>query len=168
MKLRGIYIDDDPSNIAMYTTLLEEDTDIEIVNVDILETPQEYYEIICMYDIDFVIIDKHLDKTGAKYDGFDVLDEIRKKDSYIHIVLLTNDEIAHSSEYSEFDQTVKKGDLFNESENIVSRIKRSHILKKSIESSEQVKYALKMQKKNIDLEIEKLDEIHETLKNLIN
>lgn len=108
MKLKGIYIDDDPSNIAMYTTVLEEDSEIEFVPVDVLETPQEYYEFICLQGIDFVIIDRHLDKTGAKYDGFDILDAIRMKDSYIHILLLTNDEIAHSSEYSEFDQTVKK------------------------------------------------------------
>lgn len=166
MQLKGIYIDDDPSNIVMYCTMLE-DSELEFVSVELFEDPDEYYEFICENNIDFVIIDRHLDKNGAQYDGFAVLEEIRKQDPYIHILLLTNDEIAHSSVYSDFDQTVKKGDLFNERENITSRIKRSHLLKRSLENSEQVKAALRTHKEQTDNEIRKLDELHETIKSLL-
>ncbi|WP_214630369.1 response regulator [Paenibacillus agaridevorans] len=166
MKLKGIYIDDDPANIDMYSTMLE-DSEIEFIRVDLFDTPSEYYDFICQNEVDFVIIDRHLDKDGAKYDGFNVLEDIRKQDPYIHILLLTNDTIAHSSIYSDFDQTVKKGDLFEERENIISRIKRSHLLKRSIENTEHVKAALKAQKENTDIEIKKLEEIHATIKSLL-
>ncbi|MGG2196814.1 response regulator [Paenibacillus sp.] len=166
MILKGIYIDDDPANIEMYSTMLE-DSEIQFVPVNLFDTPSEYYEFICEQEIDFVIIDRHLDKDGAKYDGFNVLEDIRRQDPYIHILLLTNDTIAHSSIYSDFDQTVKKGDLFAERENIISRIKRSHLLKRSLENTEHVKAALRMQKENTDLEIKKLEELHETIKSLL-
>lgn len=167
MLLRGIYIDDDPANIDMYSAMLE-DSGIEFVRINLFDTPNEYYEFICENDIDFVIIDRHLDKDGAKYDGFNVLEEIRRQDPYIHIILLTNDTIAHSAIYSDFDQTVKKGDLFEESENIISRIKRSHLLKQTSENTEHVKKALRLQKENADIEIKKLEEIHKTIKSLLS
>ena len=90
-KLMGLYIEDDISNVMVQQARFELFEGISIKGLEVLPSNvEEYYPIIVRDDIDFLIIDHELDKQMVSYKGCDALNEIRKYDSTIYAILLTN------------------------------------------------------------------------------
>lgn len=91
-ELIGLFIEDEAANVDVYTRLFA----LEGLKLDCLDklplTVDSYYDIILEKNVDFLIIDFHLEKQ-VTYKGIDVLREIRKHDSTIYAVLLTNYEL---------------------------------------------------------------------------
>lgn len=91
-ELIGLFIEDEAANVDIYTRLFA----LEGLKLDCLDklplTVDSYYDIILEKNVDFLIIDFHLEKQ-VTYKGIDVLREIRKHDSTIYAVLLTNYEL---------------------------------------------------------------------------
>ena len=75
-QLKGLYIEDDPSNVTVLQARLEKFNDICIEGLEEFpQKPGEFYE---------------LDKQKVLYKGSDALREIRKQDNTIYAILLTN------------------------------------------------------------------------------
>lgn len=160
-KIRGLYIEDEKANISTYSRFFKF-KDIEIhAPEELFESPSEYYELVCELDIDFIIIDNHLDKAGVAYDGFDILKEIRKQDSNIYIILLTNFDYSNrqNSELGELDQAIRKESFKENFEEVISRIKRAHQRRVDKETTEQIQEKLKLEIDIADKELKKLDDI---------
>ncbi|MCM3201610.1 response regulator [Bacillus cereus] len=132
MQIRGFYVEDEFHNIISYGRYFEDEGIELIYEKKLLESPDEYYDLICEKGVDFVIVDNHLDKQGVNYNGLDVLRAIRKQDSNIYIILLTNFAFSdiENHELGEFDQTIMKKDFINRIEEIIPRIIRAHSRKK--------------------------------------
>lgn len=114
MNPKGLYIEDDSSNIITYRELFAQEN-IEIIPVPKLPTSKEdIYPLIMEIDPDFLLIDHELNKRVA-YTGYDALCEIRKQDSTIFAILLTNFPVQDfKDEFSIYDLEVNKGELNNE------------------------------------------------------
>jgi response regulator RpfG family c-di-GMP phosphodiesterase len=169
-RIKGLYIEDEPDNIATYSRFFRRE-EIDIVYLEqLFDLPSEYYEYICENEIDFVIIDNHLDKSGRTYDGFDVLKEIRKQDSIIYILLLTNFDYSNKGhdELGEFDQTIDKLEFKDSVKEIIDRIKRAHARRLSYEMSEDIKDTLDMKHKFLNENINELKKINDNLEKLIS
>lgn len=169
MALKGFYIEDDLSNITSYGQFFEE-ADIEILHEGkLLESPDDYYDLICKYDVDFVIIDNHLEKQGVSYDGFDVLKSIRKHDSSIYILLLTNFSYDDKSiqELGEFDQTIKKDDFVKQFDGIINRIRRATYRKEVDEFQAEVQRGLDKKQEIVDAQLQELKKISNSLNKLV-
>ncbi|EEL47977.1 response regulator [Bacillus cereus] len=131
-SIKGYYIEDEIDNIESYGRYFE-DEGIELIYEEkLLESPDGYYDLICSSDADFVIVDNHLDKQGVSYDGLDVLKSIRKQDSNIYIILLTNFSFADidNRQLGEFDQAIMKNDFTDRIDEVIPRIIRAHSRKK--------------------------------------
>lgn len=80
-ELIGLFIEDEAANVDVYTRLFA----LEGLKLDCLDklplTVDSYYDIILEKNVDFLIIDFHLEKQ-VTYKGIDVLREIRK-----HLIL---------------------------------------------------------------------------------
>ena len=78
--------------------------------------------------MDFLLIDHELDKLHVSYKGIDVLKEIRKQDSNIYAVLLTNYPLDnYKTELEEYDFQLNKSELANISkmQELTAKIKRA-------------------------------------------
>ncbi|MDE7200477.1 MAG: response regulator [Lachnospiraceae bacterium] len=129
-KLVGLFIEDEVANINIYTRLFE----LQGLKIEYLDKlPQkveEYYDIILQKNIDFLIIDFHLEKQ-VTYKGIDVLREIRKHDSTIYAVLLTNYELDDfADQFGDYDYEVQKTSITARYKDIAEKIKRACDLRK--------------------------------------
>jgi DNA-binding response OmpR family regulator len=168
MQIKGFYIEDDLSNIESYGRFFE-DEGIQIIYEEILlPSPDDYYDLLCKVDADFVIIDNHLEKQGVKYDGFDVLRSIRKHDATIYILLLTNFSYNDktSNELGEFDQTIKKDLFLDQFEEIITRVKRAVHRKKTDNYMNVVEQSLDINNKTMDAQLKELKDIRNVLDKL--
>lgn len=129
-KLVGLFIEDEIANIDIYTRLFE----LEGLKIEYLaklpQTVEEYYDIILEKNIDFLIIDFHLEKQ-VQYKGIDVLREIRKHDSTIYAVLLTNYKLNDfADQFGDYDYEVQKASIPTRYKDIAEKIKRACDLRK--------------------------------------
>lgn len=124
-ELVGLFIEDDVTNIDIYTKLFA----LENLKLECLEnlppTIDGFYDIILEKKVDFLIIDFHLEKQ-VMYKGIDVLREIRKHDSTIYAVLLTNyalDDFA--DQFGDYDYELQKSEITSRYKDVAEKIKRA-------------------------------------------
>ncbi|MEC0210989.1 response regulator [Paenibacillus ehimensis] len=168
MCIKGFYIEDELENINS----LRRHFNLEGIELhykeELLESPNQYYDLFCELKINFLIIDKNLDKKGMGYSGLDVLKEIRKQDSNIYIVLITSyvNEI-EIKDLSEFDQVIDKGNLESELDSLIIRIKRSYNRSKVKQTVDEFELGMTQKTSRLDSEILELKKINETIEKLL-
>ncbi len=127
MTLKGLYIEDDNANILTYKALFAPEG-FEIVSVPQLpSSPEDIYPMIMDEDPDFLLIDHELNKEVG-YTGYDALCAIRKQDSTIFAVLLTNYPLQDfNKEFGIYDLEVHKGELDEDDkiDEITQKIRRA-------------------------------------------
>lgn len=166
-KIKGLYIEDELANIKTYTKFFEL-AGFEIIYLEnLLDSPEQYYDFICKNDVDFIIIDNHLDKQAVNYDGFEILQEIRKQDPNIYILLLTNFEYESKQNLGDLDQTVNKEDFVKKFSEITERIKRANLRRMSMNAAEDIKDLLEMKINESNKQLIKLDRISKNLEKLV-
>ncbi|MNC16928.1 Response regulator receiver domain protein [compost metagenome] len=166
--IKGFYVEDEIENITSLKRLFKlEDIDLSYKE-ELLDSPEGYYDLFFEQDINFVIIDKNLDKKGMGYTGLDVLKEIRKQDSNIYIVLLTSyvDEVANE-DLVDFDQVIDKGFLDDQLDVLITRIKRSYNRCKSKQIVEEIEVTLQQKKDESEQHINELKKINENIEQLL-
>lgn len=129
-ELRGLFIEDEVANIDIYTKLFAlEGLHLECID-KLPATLDGFYDIVLERDVDFLIIDYHLDKQ-VTYKGIDVLREIRKHDSTIYAVLLTNYQLEDfADQFGDYDYELKKDAIVERYVDIAEKIKRACELRK--------------------------------------
>lgn len=112
-ELRGLYIEDDLSNIMVQQARFSLFEGIQIVGIEELpKSVEEFYPLIVRDKIDFLIIDHELDKQMVSYKGSTALKEIRKNDSTIYAILLTNYPLSdYKEELGAYDFQLTKSEL---------------------------------------------------------
>lgn len=128
-ELLGLYIEDDMSNVMVQQARFDLFEGISIKGLDQLpDKVEDFYPLIVRDHIDFLIIDHELDKQLVSYKGCDALNEIRKHDSTIYAILLTNYPIAdYKEELGTYDYQLTKGEMKEDGkiEEVVQKIKRA-------------------------------------------
>lgn len=129
-ELIGLFIEDEAANVDVYTRLFA----LEGLKLDCLDklplTVDSYYDIILEKNVDFLIIDFHLEKQ-VTYKGIDVLREIRKHDSTIYAVLLTNYELDDfADQFGDYDYELQKSEITSRYKDVAEKIKRACGLRK--------------------------------------
>lgn len=129
-ELIGLFIEDEAANVDIYTRLFA----LEGLKLDCLDklplTVDSYYDIILEKNVDFLIIDFHLEKQ-VTYKGIDVLREIRKHDSTIYAVLLTNYELDDfADQFGDYDYELQKSEITSRYKDVAEKIKRACGLRK--------------------------------------
>lgn len=129
-KLKGLFIEDEVANISVYTKLFElEGLQLECIE-KLPENVESFYDIVLEKNVDFLIIDYHLDKQ-VTYKGIDVLREIRKHDSTIYAVLLTNYQLEDfADQFGDYDYELKKDAIVERYADVAEKIKRACELRK--------------------------------------
>lgn len=129
-ELRGLFIEDEVANIDIYTKLFAlEGLHLECID-KLPATLDGFYDIVLERDVDFLIIDYHLDKQ-VTYKGIDVLREIRKHDSTIYAVLLTNYQLEDfADQFGDYDYELKKDAIVDRYVDVAEKIKRACELRK--------------------------------------
>lgn len=129
-KLIGLFIEDEVANVDIYTRLFAlEGLKLEYLD-KLPQTVDGYYDIILEKNVDFLIIDFHLEKQ-VTYKGIDVLREIRKHDSTIYAVLLTNYELNDfADQFGDYDYEVQKASITTRYKDVAEKIKRACNLRK--------------------------------------
>lgn len=129
-ELKGLFIEDEVANIDIYTKLFAlEGLQLECIN-KLPATLESFYDIVLEKNVDFLIIDYHLDKQ-VTYKGIDVLREIRKHDSTIYAVLLTNYQLEDfADQFGDYDYELKKDAIFERYVDVAEKIKRACELRK--------------------------------------
>ena len=122
-ELIGLFIEDEAANVDIYTRLFA----LEGLKLDCLDklplTVDSYYDIILEKNVDFLIIDFHLEKQ-VTYKGTDVLREIRKHDSTIYAVLLTNYELDDfADQFGDYDYELQKSEITSRYKDVAEKIK---------------------------------------------
>ena len=131
--LTGLYIEDEPNNLIVTQGLFSFYPEIKLIGLD--HYPQKLegiYEVVIDKSVDFLLIDHELDKMSVPYKGIDVLREIRRHDSNIYAVLLTNYPLDdYKGELGEYDFQLNKGDLSDpeKMKELVAKIKRACALR---------------------------------------
>lgn len=155
--IKGLLIEDDQDNIDSYTERFALH-DIELLDVkDFPKSAADFWRIVVEMNVDFIIIDNHLHKKSVQYEGLDVLKEIRKQDSEIYIVYLTCKGI-DKTKTSEFDLEIEKGNLTEEFQNVVQRIKRAHSREVAYKLEREIDNAEIIQKKYYEEQLKVLKE----------
>lgn len=129
-ELKGLFIEDEVANIDIYTKLFAlEGLQLECIN-KLPATLESFYDIVLEKNVDFLIIDYHLDKQ-VTYKGIDVLREIRKHDSTIYAVLLTNYQLEDfADQFGDYDYELKKDAIVERYVDVAEKIKRACELRK--------------------------------------
>lgn len=130
-ELTGLFIEDEAANVDIYTRLFA----LVGLRLESLEklpaTVDGFYDIVLQKDADFLIIDYSLEKQ-VTYKGVDVLREIRKCDSTIYAVLLTNYELDDFAEqFVDYDCELKKSEIASRYKCVAENIKRACGLKRA-------------------------------------
>ena len=128
-ELLGLYIEDDISNVMVQQARFDLFEGIGIKGLEVLPSKvEDFYPIIVREHIDFLIIDHELDKQMVSYKGSDALNEIRKHDTTIYAILLTNYPLEdYKEELGAYDYQLTKSEMkeagkINE---VVQKIKRA-------------------------------------------
>lgn len=128
-ELLGLYIEDDISNVMVQQARFDLFEGISIKGLEVLPSKvEDFYPIIVKDHIDFLIIDHELDKQPVSYKGCDALNEIRKHDSTIYAILLTNYPLAdYKEELGAYDYQLTKSEMkeAGKIEEVVQKIKRA-------------------------------------------
>ena len=128
-ELLGLYIEDDISNVMVQQARFDLFEGISIKGLDVLPTKvEDFYPIIIRDNIDFLIIDHELDKQPVNYKGCDALSEIRKYDSAIYAILLTNYPLEdYKEELGAYDYQLTKSEMkeAGKIEEVVQKIRRA-------------------------------------------
>ena len=128
-KLMGLYIEYDISNVMVQQARFALIEGISRTGWEVLPSNvEEYYPIIVRDDIDFLIIDHELDKQMVSYKGCDALNEIRKYDSTIYAILLTNYPLEdYKEELGAYDYQLTKSEMKEPGkiDEVVQKIKRA-------------------------------------------
>lgn len=128
-ELIGLFIEDESANIDIYRRLFEtQGLKLECLG-DLPKSLNQYYDIVLQKNADFLIIDYHLDKQ-VSYKGIDVLKEIRRYDSTIYAVLLTNYDLESFAPFSDYDYELKKSEITKRYVDVAEKIKRACDLRK--------------------------------------
>lgn len=129
-ELIGLLIEDEVANINIYTRLFAlEGLKLECLD-NLPSTVNGFYDIILEKKVDFLIIDFHLEKQ-VTYKGIDVLREIRKHDSTIYAVLLTNYELDDfADQFGDYDYELQKSAIDSRYKDVAEKIKRACDLRK--------------------------------------
>ena len=128
-ELIGLFIEDEPANVDIYTRLFATEG-LKLENIPQLpQKAEDYYNIVLEKEVDFLIIDFHLDKQ-VTYKGIDVLKEIRKHDSTIYAVLLTNYELNNFAPFSDYDYELRKNEIVDRYKDVAEKIKRACSLRR--------------------------------------
>lgn len=128
--LKGLFIEDEVANVKVYTELFAlEGLELECID-KLPKSVEGFYDIVLEKDVDFLIIDYHLDKQ-VSYKGIDVLREIRKSDSTIYAVLLTNYQLEDfADQFGDYDYELKKDAIVERYKDVAEKIKRACDLRK--------------------------------------
>ena len=127
MALKGLYIEDDQSNLIVNSKLFRQE------GFDMTYLPQlpkdigELYPMVMDHRPDFLLIDHELNKLTG-YSGYDALTEIRKHDRTIYAILLTNYKMEdYTDEFGAYDLQVHKSELSSDEKlsEITSKIHRA-------------------------------------------
>ncbi|MCH5249134.1 MAG: hypothetical protein J1E98_04355 [Lachnospiraceae bacterium] len=128
-ELLGLYIEDDMNNVMVQQARFDLFEGINIMGLEKLpENIEDFYSIIVKEHIDFLIIDHELDKQTVSYKGSDALNEIRKNDSTIYAILLTNYTLEdYKEELGAYDYQLTKKEMAEEGKiaEVVQKIKRA-------------------------------------------
>lgn len=128
-KLLGLYIEDDVNNVMVQQARFDLFEEISIKGLDVLpERVEDFYPVIVRDHIDFLIIDHELDKQMVSYKGCDALNEIRRHDSTIYAILLTNYPLAdYKEELGAYDYQLTKSEMKEPGklDEVVQKIKRA-------------------------------------------
>lgn len=128
-ELLGLYIEDDLNNVAVQQARFELFEGISIKGLDELpDKVEDFYPIIIREHIDFLIIDHELDKQMVSYKGSDALNEIRKNDSTIYAILLTNYPLSdYKEELGAYDYQLTKNEMKEKGkiEEVIQKIRRA-------------------------------------------
>lgn len=127
MLIKGLYIEDDDKNIFVIKALFEQEG-FEIVTLPQLpKKVEDIYPLVLEQQVDFLLVDHELNKK-VSYTGFDALREIRKCDSTIYAILLTNFQVEDfKTEFDSYDLELHKSELSDENKlrEISSKIRRA-------------------------------------------
>lgn len=96
-------------------------------------TLEGFYDYVVENDVDFLLIDHELDKASVSYKGIEVLREIRRHDSNIYAVLLTNYPLDdYKDELGEYDYQLNKAELKDTKKmnELIAKIRRACALRK--------------------------------------
>jgi len=128
-ELLGLYIEDDINNVMVQQARFELFEGICIKGLETLPSKiEDFYPIIVSEHIDFLIIDHELDKQMVSYKGSDALREIRKHDSTIYAILLTNYPLEdYKEELGAYDYQLTKSEMKENGkiDEVVQKIKRA-------------------------------------------
>ncbi len=128
-ELKGLYIEDDMSNVVVQRARFDLFEGIRIIGLDVLpDNVKEFYPIVASEKIDFLIIDHELDKQKVSYKGSDALNEIRKYDSTMYAVLLTNYPLEdYKDELGAYDYQLTKSEIqkAGKLDEVVQKIRRA-------------------------------------------
>lgn len=128
-ELLGLYIEDDISNVMVQQARFDLFEGIDIKGLEVLPSKvEDFYPIIIREHIDFLIIDHELDKQMVSYKGSDALNEIRKHDSTIYAILLTNYPLEdYKEELGAYDYQLTKSEMkeAGKIDEVVQKIKRA-------------------------------------------
>lgn len=129
-ELIGLFIEDEAANVDIYTRLFALEG-LKLEYLDKLPSKvNDYYDIILEKNIDFLIIDFHLEKQ-VTYKGIDVLREIRRHDSTIYAVLLTNYALEDfADQFGDYDYELQKSSITTRYKDVAEKIKRACDLRK--------------------------------------
>lgn len=122
-RFTGVFIEADPDNINIYTRFFELEG-VRLMHLDKLPpTIESCCEAILKLNANFLIIDCVLDKQ-VRYKGLDLLKEIRKYNSTIPTILLTNYELEELAEqYGKYNYELIKSQIDKQYKEIVKKIK---------------------------------------------
>lgn len=127
MALKGLYIEDDQSNLIVNSKLFRQEG-FEMTYLPGLPSDiNELYPMVMEHRPDFLLIDHELNKLTG-YSGFEALTEIRKHDRSIYAILLTNYKMEdYKDEFGAYDLQVHKSELANDEKlaEIASKICRA-------------------------------------------
>ncbi len=128
-ELLGLYIEDDINNVMVQQARFDLFEGISIKGLETLPSKiEDFYPIIIREHIDFLIIDHELDKQMVSYKGSDALNEIRKHDSTIYAILLTNYPLEdYKEELGAYDYQLTKSEMKESGkiDEVVQKIKRA-------------------------------------------
>ena len=126
--LVGLYIEDEPKNVTIMKGRFSLYQGINLIGLDSYpRTLNGFYDIVIEHNVDFLLVDHELDKALVDYKGIDVLREVRKHDSHIYAVLLTNYNLYdYRDELGEYDFQLNKEVLSKpeKMKELVAKIKR--------------------------------------------
>ena len=132
--LTGLYIEDEPKNVTLMQGRFSLSPGIKLIGiVTYPHTLEWFYDYVVENDVDFLLIDHELDKASVSYKGIEVLREIRRHDSNIYAVLLTNYPLDdYKDELGEYDYQLNKAELKDTKKmnELIAKIRRACALRK--------------------------------------